>query len=265
MTKAGSTAGDPGVCYDRQHIPPQQVKGLRDPVQAFQAKAIRATSRFEAATARGLSRFLDRWAQAKGGEGQVVLLSGEAGIDKSRMLRELHDRISEQPHISLLYQCSPFSTKTAFAPIIEELAHSAGFMPRDSIARTKQRHTFLPRESGRWPCRRFPRRRANRKWVWTRSSSCSRRLPGIALSSICAWPWARRGWRRSAGRTPPSALHMSRHSTWPGSSKIDKPWVAFSGGCACTTGPGRNSSKRISGSPGSRWRRTGQTMTSSDW
>lgn len=131
--------------FELEPLQPQRVKGLRDPVRSFQAKAIRAASRFEAATARGLSHFLgrgselqlllDRWSQARDGEGQVVLLSGEAGIGKSRMLRELREQISDEPHTSLRYQCSPFSTKTAFAPIIDQLVNGAGIIPDDSTAR----------------------------------------------------------------------------------------------------------------------------------
>ncbi len=130
--------------FDLESLEPQMVKGLSEPVHAFQARAIRGTSRFEAATSGGLSSFIgrqselqllqERWAQTEEGEGQVVVLSGEAGIGKSRMLRELHEHLSQEAHTELRYQCSPYGTKTAFFPVVEQLQHSAGFMEEDSTS-----------------------------------------------------------------------------------------------------------------------------------
>jgi class 3 adenylate cyclase len=130
--------------FELEALDPQHVKGFREPVCAFKPKATYATSRFDAATAQGLSAYVgrrselellnERWTQATDGEGQVVLLSGEAGIGKSRMLRELQDRVSEQPHTRLIYQCSPYGTKIAFSPIIEQLQFGAGMTPDDSAS-----------------------------------------------------------------------------------------------------------------------------------
>lgn len=128
--------------FELEALKPQKVKGLREPVQAFRAGAIRATSRFEAATSRGLSSFvgrsgelqllLERWQQARTSEGQAVLLSGEAGIGKSRMLRQLREQVSDEAPVILRYQCSPYGTKTAFMPFVEQLQYSSGFSPSDS-------------------------------------------------------------------------------------------------------------------------------------
>ncbi len=60
------------------------------------------------------------------------MLSGEAGIGKSRILREFREQLSGEPHLALRYQCSPYGTKTAFSPIIEQLQHAAEFAPEDS-------------------------------------------------------------------------------------------------------------------------------------
>jgi class 3 adenylate cyclase len=128
--------------FDLEVLATQSVKGLKKPVRAFVAKGVRAASRFDAATTSGLASFVgrqselqllnDRWAQAKDGEGQVVLLSGEAGIGKSRILREFRDRLSKESHIALLYQCSPYAAQTAFSPVIEQLQYAARFTSHDS-------------------------------------------------------------------------------------------------------------------------------------
>jgi predicted ATPase len=65
-----------------------------------------------------LELLLRRWARAKTGEGQVVLLSGEAGIGKSRLAAALMERLTAEPHTRLRYFCSPQHTDSAFYPII---------------------------------------------------------------------------------------------------------------------------------------------------
>lgn len=132
--------------FEFEPLDPRPVKGLRDPVRAFRVRGIRAVSRFEAATERGFSPFVgrqsefrllvERWGQAKEGEGQVVLISGEAGIGKSRILREFRDRVEEASHGLVRYQCLSYGTKTAFLPIIEQLQNAAGFTDGDA-AETK--------------------------------------------------------------------------------------------------------------------------------
>ena len=58
-----------------------------------------------------LALLLERWAQAKAGEGQGVLLVGEAGIGKSRISRALLDALADEPHVRIRYQCSPYHTR----------------------------------------------------------------------------------------------------------------------------------------------------------
>ena len=99
-------------------------------------------SRFEALHASGLTDLvgreeelellLRRWSKAKSGEGQVVLLSGEAGIGKSRLTAALLERLAAEPHTRLRYFCSPQHTDSALYPIISQMERAAGFAHDDT-------------------------------------------------------------------------------------------------------------------------------------
>ena len=106
--------------------------------------ALRASSvesRFEALHAAGLTALvgreeefellLRRWSSAKTGEGQVVLLSGEAGIGKSRLTAALLERLAGEPHTRLRYFCSPQHTDSALYPIIGQMERAAGLAHDD--------------------------------------------------------------------------------------------------------------------------------------
>ena len=75
---------------------------------------------------------VDRFERAAAGEGQAVLLSGDAGIGKSRIIRQLHERLSGTPHTRLRFQCSPSHTDSALYPVIRHLEHAASFQPDDA-------------------------------------------------------------------------------------------------------------------------------------
>jgi predicted ATPase len=107
--------------------------------------ALRAStveSRFEALHPSGLTALvgreeetellLRRWSRAKSGEGQVVLISGEAGIGKSRLTAALLESIAPEPHTRLRYFCSPQHTDSAFYPIIGQMERAAGLLHDDT-------------------------------------------------------------------------------------------------------------------------------------
>ena len=75
---------------------------------------------------------LERWAEANDGEGQVVLLSGEPGIGKSRITQELQQRLAAEPHTWLRYQGTPSYTNTASYPVIDHFERAAGFARDDT-------------------------------------------------------------------------------------------------------------------------------------
>jgi class 3 adenylate cyclase/predicted ATPase len=138
-----------GNLFDCHDLGPVHIKGLAAPARAWQVLGTsRIESRFEAfhGTAGSLmpvvgrveevELLLRRWMRARVGEGQVVLLSGEPGIGKSRIVAALRERITCEPHVCLRYFCSPHHTDSAFFPIISQLGHAAGF-DRDDAADTK--------------------------------------------------------------------------------------------------------------------------------
>jgi predicted ATPase len=79
-----------------------------------------------------LGLVLRRWAQAKAGGGEVVLLAGEPGIGKSRLLEAARERVAAEPYVQLSYQCSPYHANSAFYPIMAQLERAARFEPGDT-------------------------------------------------------------------------------------------------------------------------------------
>ena len=77
---------------------------------------------------------LRRWAQAKAGEGRVVLISAEPGIGKSRLAAALAERIAGEPHTRLRYFCSPHHQDSALYPVIAQMERAAGFARDDEPA-----------------------------------------------------------------------------------------------------------------------------------
>ena len=134
-----------GNLFDLEDLGQKELKGIAGTTRAFAVlRAGSAESRFEALHASGLTALvgreeetellLRRWSKAKGGEGQVVLLSGEAGIGKSRLTAALLERLADEPYTRLRYFCSPQHTDSAFYPIIGQMERAAGLSRDDTAA-----------------------------------------------------------------------------------------------------------------------------------
>ena len=144
---AESTRKLVGNLFELEELEAKDLKGIAGPTRAW--AALRPSSverRFEALHAGGLTDLVGRqeeldllirrWSKAMAGEGQVVLLSGEAGIGKSRLTAALSDRLVMEPHTRLRYFCSPQHTDSALYPIISQMERAAGFAHGDT-AQTK--------------------------------------------------------------------------------------------------------------------------------
>ena len=135
------------------------LKGFETPVHAWQVLSNKSSvSRFESDRSLQLTNFvgreeelsllLGRWREAVEGEGQVVLLCGEAGIGKSRMIRSLCDRLADEPYQRVQFQCSPYHTNTALYPAISLLREAAGLTGQDSAEAQLNKLEALSIDSG---------------------------------------------------------------------------------------------------------------------
>jgi class 3 adenylate cyclase len=134
-----------GGLFEYRDLGAVEARGFTGTVSAWRVLGPSAVaSRFEALRASSpapligrdeeLEFLLRRWGRAKKAEGQVVLLSGEPGIGKSRMTAALAERLHEEPHYHLRYFCAPHHQGTAFYPVITHLEHAAGFARDDPPA-----------------------------------------------------------------------------------------------------------------------------------
>ena len=132
-----------GNLFELRDLGARDLKGVAEPLRAWVAlRASTVESRFEALHAAGLTALVGReeeiellrrrWSRAKSGNGQVVLISGEPGIGKSRLTAALLESLAPEPHTRLRYFCSPQHTDSAFYPIIGRMERAAGLLHDDT-------------------------------------------------------------------------------------------------------------------------------------
>jgi class 3 adenylate cyclase len=177
---AGATRRLVGDLFRLRELGRQAVKGFPEPVDAFVVEGVAvAESRFEAARRRltdlvgraAESALLrDRLRRARAGAGQIILLSGEAGIGKSRLAAQLSAEVANEPHTRLRYQCSPYHRDSMLHPFVVALGRAAGFAPNDppEANSTSSKPYWRPRASRKphrssLPCCRSRRAAAIRR------------------------------------------------------------------------------------------------------
>jgi class 3 adenylate cyclase/predicted ATPase len=138
---AGSTRRLIGDLFRLTDLGRQTAKGFAEPIEAFVVEGVAVTeSRFEAARRRMTdlvgraaesAMLRDRLYQAWAGAGQIVLLSGEAGIGKSRLAAQLAAEVVSAPHTRLRYRCSPYHRDSVLHPFVVALGRAARLAPDD--------------------------------------------------------------------------------------------------------------------------------------
>ena len=134
-----------GALFEYRDLGSVELKGIAAPVPVWQVlRPSIVASRFEALRGSALSQLVGRdeemdlllrcWARAKAGDGQVVLLSGEPGLGKSRIAAALLDRLGAKRHLHLRYFCSPYHQDSALFPFIEQLERASQFARGDPPA-----------------------------------------------------------------------------------------------------------------------------------
>ena len=121
---------------------PQTLKGVREPVTLYRVVQLSGVRSRLAVAAGRLTRFVgrdlelgtlvDRWERAQDGEGQTVVVLGEAGVGKSRLVYQLHEHLAAVPHTWLECGATPYTEGTPFHPIIALAAQGLGFTPEDT-------------------------------------------------------------------------------------------------------------------------------------
>jgi class 3 adenylate cyclase/predicted ATPase len=146
-----------GDLFEYRDLGAVEVKGIAGLVPAWQVLRLSAVaSRFEALRGSALTPLvgrveeidllLRRWVRARTGGGQVVLISGEPGIGKSRVTAELEGRLHAEPHIRLRYFCSSYHQNSALYPLVDQLARASGFVADDPpAARIEKLEALLAR------------------------------------------------------------------------------------------------------------------------
>ncbi len=129
--------------FAMEDLGPQSLKGLSSPIRVYQViRESGAQHRFEVAIRRGLTPFVgceaeaallnERWQHAMQGMGHAMLISGEAGIGKTRLVQVLKERLAQEPYILLECRCSPYHRHSALYPFVDLFERTADFDRRDT-------------------------------------------------------------------------------------------------------------------------------------
>ncbi|MFK7876186.1 MAG: adenylate/guanylate cyclase domain-containing protein, partial [Paracoccaceae bacterium] len=133
-----------GSAFELTALGAQDLKGVGKPVEAFLVQgAAENESRFAARQSgavtpivgrdREIELISERWGLARENQGQLVIVSGEAGIGKSRITRALIDAVASDDHLRITCQCSPYHVESAFYPVIQQMSFAAGFNTEDTV------------------------------------------------------------------------------------------------------------------------------------
>jgi class 3 adenylate cyclase/tetratricopeptide (TPR) repeat protein len=147
-----------GDAFELKPLDLQGLKGLDASVRAWAVlREAETETRFEASRSNRMTPFvgrepevallIERWRDACAGEGKVALLSGEPGIGKSRILAALRERIADEPHLAIRYQCSPHHVNDAFYPIVSHIWRSCEFGNDEPPAARLERLEAMARRS----------------------------------------------------------------------------------------------------------------------
>jgi len=130
--------------FEYRDLGARHLKGFAGSMPIWQVVGESKAARFEALHGKRLGALLgrddelglllDHWREAKAGAGRVVLLTGEAGIGKSRLARAMIESVGSEPHRRLRYFCSPHHTDNPLHPVIAQVERSAGFERGDAAA-----------------------------------------------------------------------------------------------------------------------------------
>ncbi|MFK8049719.1 MAG: adenylate/guanylate cyclase domain-containing protein [Halioglobus sp.] len=132
-----------GDIFELRPIGAHSLKGISEPVDAFVVAGENTNeSRFAARRSGALTPIVGReqelgllseyWSKAKSGVGRMIIVSGEAGIGKSRTAQAAIDNVSQDDHFRMTYQCSPYHADSAFYPVIQQISFAARFAPLDN-------------------------------------------------------------------------------------------------------------------------------------
>src|SRR5262245_38925725 len=146
--------------FECQDLGPHMLKGISTPLLLYRVVSVSGVqSRFEVAVRSGLTPLVGRevelgllrrhWERVKAGAGQVVLLSGEAGIGKSRLVQELKEQVMKEGATRMEFRCSPYHQNSALYPVLEHMQRVLGFerddppqVKLDKLARVLARYRF---------------------------------------------------------------------------------------------------------------------------